>query len=802
MENNQNSPNIIKQINTSIDFKRLLGEIVTHWYWFVFSLLIFLTGAFLYLRYTTPLYSIESMIMIEQQTSSPANVILNKFSSGSGEGEGNDAGPNLFNEIFLLTSQDLINAVVDSLDMNIQYFMQGRVKEDEVYEQAPIRFLFDSSGYLGATNFELRFKSISDDRFELEEAVSQQFSYNQWIQRPYGRFKIIKSPLKEANLGYLDNHTEIIIRIMPMGAASGMVSSKFNVVVSDGRTSVLKLSYTDNLPQRGLDFMHVVIYNYRLKELENMTLSAVKEKQIIDRYKKEFAAGLKSQDSAAAEIKLKNNLVDITAQTSSLLTDKALLQQTIEQLTSQKEAVRNLKEDILYGSGARGEVIAGVSVTDENIHALVIQYNALIQKMESVERNTAPLNPTYLKMKDDIDALRKQMADACDRVNSSLNVSIQNASKNLSESESVIQTLPTAEIDIADSKREYPVLTELYLYVYQRGVENEIKQYATTNKSKVVVNPYASGVPIKPVKKNIYGVMILLGLILPAAIIISRILLNNKVINENDVEAITSIPIIGAIARAEHNGQNKHIVVGPHIRTAIAEQFRLIRANLEFMSAGGNKKIYLITSSMSGEGKTFVALNLGITMTLAKKRVVIMEFDLRKPKLTNYLGLQTDGGISGYLAGLGGIASAVKPSGVHENLYVANCGPIPPNPGELLVLPAVQQLIEELSEMFDVVIMDTAPIGLVSDALILSKYSDINMFVVRQSYTIKEQLKLFDGLYREKKIKNPAILFNGVEYLKKYGYGSGYGYSSYGQGYYAEPTTKKKKSLFDVLFKK
>lgn len=805
MENSkqQRSQDLIKQINTSIDFKRLLGELMNKWYWFALALFVSLSIAFFYLRYTTPIYSMQSTVMIEQNNATnPANTILTKFASGS---SASGADNNLFNEIFTMRSQDLITLVVDSMDMNIQYFAQGRIREDELYQTSPIKVVFDSNGYLGGTGFEIRFKNINENTFELEEAVTQQFNYGKWISRPYGRFKIDKSSSPERNLGYLDNQTPVTIRILPMKSAMEATLGKFNVSVSDGRTSMLALTYSDNLQRRGVDFLNTLIFFYRIKELENLNLSAEKQREIIERYKKAFAEKLRTQDSAAAQIKIENDLIDIPTQTTSLVSEKNLEEQTIKQLSSQKQTVELLKQNVLFGAGAREEIIAGVRLQDPYLTALVAQYNELVQKREAVLRNTGILNPTYLKLGEDIEASRKQISDACDRVTSSLNVSIQNAQNNIAQSETVLKTLPEAEIDITESKREYPVLMELYLYIYQRGVENDIKQYATTNKSKIIVAPYASDAPIKPVKQSIYSIVIMLSLLIPASIIIGKVLLNTKVINENDVENLTTIPIIGAIARAdEGNAKNKHVVVGPHVRTAIAEQFRLIRANLEFMSVAGNKKVYLITSSMSGEGKTFISLNLGLTMTLAKKRVVIMEFDLRKPKLSNYLGLQTDGGISGYLAGIGGISSAVKPSGVHENLYIANCGPIPPNPGELLVLPSTKELIEELTEMFDVVIMDTAPIGLVSDALILSKYSDINMFVVRQSYTIKEQIKLFDNLYIEGKIKNPAIIFNGVEYLKKYGYGSGYGYSSsYGAGYYTEDMKKgKKKKLVDILLKR
>ncbi|MCB0697114.1 MAG: CpsD/CapB family tyrosine-protein kinase, partial [Chitinophagaceae bacterium] len=291
--------------------------------------------------------------------------------------------------------------------------------------------------------------------------------------------------------------------------------------------------------------------------------------------------------------------------------------------------------------------------------------------------------------------------------------------------------------------------------------------------------------------------------------------MNNKVINENDIESQTSIPLIGSIGRVEGTTDKENaIVVGPHVRTGVAEQFRLIRANLEFMSgAKNNSRIYMVTSSTSGEGKSFISINMGITMTLAKKRVIILEFDLRKPKIAHYLGLPNDGGISGYLAGMCGMENVIKASGIHENLYIANCGSIPPNPGELLVSDKCRQLFDELSEMFDVIIVDTAPIGMVSDALILSQYASTNLFIIRQSYTVKDQVRMFDVLHKDGKIKNPAIIFNGVEFLRKYGYGYGgssgygygyvYGYQAGGYGYYNDDKSKKKKkNIFKRFFTK
>jgi len=808
MENNQLSGKLLKQIHTGIDIKQLLGSIVSKWYWFAICLFTTLTAGYMYIRYTTPLYSIKSLILIEEKDRSPVSALLSKMNDNRDGGSVN----NLFNEMSLLTSMDLVTLVADSLDMNIQYWTQGRVKEDEIFETCPIRIVFDTAGYKGQHIQEIRLRQVVDGLFEIKEnTFTDRVMYDSWIERSYGRFKILYNMEPGVNLGYLAEQTEIIVRVEPLKSAVSKALGMLFVQINDGRTSLLDISYKDNLPKRGIKFLNTLLYFYRKKELEDINLSAEKTREFIREKKREFIAELQARDSLEQKIKLENEIIDVKTQSTAILTEQKAEEQKIRLLQEQRQSVYNLKHNILEGVGEREEVLAGLGVADPFLTSLVANYNTLIQQKENLERNTAPLHPSLVKIKNDVAAQRKQIADACDRIISSLDISIRNAARNIAASEEKIQSLPVAERNLNDTKREYPLIQSVYLYIYQRDMENDIAQYAATNKSKIIVAPYSIDAPLKPVKKNIYTMMFMLGVMLPASVIVARILLNKKVVNEGDIESLTTIPIIGTISRANDKTNNKNIVVGPHVRTGIAEQFRLIRANLEFMSAAGSKKIYLITSSMSGEGKTFISLNLGITMTLAKKRVVVMEFDLRKPKLSTYLGLQNDGGISGYLAGMSGIEKVIKASGVHENLYIANCGPIPPNPGELLVLPTTQQLIEELQEMFDVIIMDTAPIGLVSDALILSQYSDINMFIIRQSYTVKDQIRLFDNLYKEKKIRNSAIIFNGVEHLKQYGYGYGYGYGgSYGYGYqytneyYADEPQKKKKKrkLVDILFKK
>ncbi len=796
----QQSTQILKQLNSSFDFKRLLGAVVSNWYWFVLCISLTVTAGFLYLRYTTPEYSVNSSILIDEEGNSPADNVLSQLAPER------EKRVNLYNERVILESQDMIAKVVDSLDLNIRYWAIGRVKETEIYEESPIRIVFDTVGFTGR-HVELQIAQIVEGQFEITEGeVTERVLYNTPIKRDWGRFRILYREGPDVNRGYLES-TILRVEIDHISRATNQVGGKFSVYLNDGRNSLLDLAYTDNIPDRGVDFLKVLIHFYQKNELENINHTAQKTREFINDRKASMVNELTSMDSLALNIQLTNDIVNPQAQTSTFISAKTKSEQELDQLYLQKQSIQTLRDAMQNGAGSRNEVIAGVGVTDPYLSNLVAQYNTLVKQMEQLARNYGPAHPALVEVESELAAMRKRISDAANKVENAIQIQIANAAKNAQEADAKIKTAPSIDKDIKDVTRNYPVLQSIYLFLYQKGVENEISVYSATNKSKVVVVPHSSGGPIKPVPKTIYAMMFLLGLLVPGSIVVVREMMNNKVINDNDIEAITDIPILGSIGRVEEaTNRENTIVVGPHIRTGVAEQFRLIRANLEFMASSHDSRVFMITSSSSGEGKSFISINLGITMTLAKKRVVIMEFDLRKPKVSQYLGLPNTGGISGYLAGMGGLESTLKASGIHENLYIANCGPVPPNPGELLVSAKTKQLFDELKEMFDVIIIDTAPIGLVSDALVLANYSNVNLFVVRQSYTAKDQVRMFDVLNKDGKIQNPAIIFNGVEFLKKYGYGygstTGYGYSyGYGYGYgYTEPTPKRKRENFLTRF--
>lgn len=789
---------LLNQLNSTFDFKRLFGALLTNWYWFVLTLSITLTAGYLYLRYTTPVYAMYSSLLMEEDKNDPAQSLLSKI-----DPENDKSRVNLFNEKVILESQDMISKVVDSLNLNIRYWAIGRVKETELYKECPITIEFDKDGFI-ANRRTVTIRQIVEGQFELIEGEqSERVLYGTWIKRPWGRFKILYVDGPDVNKGFLES-TDFIVQIEHMEEATGRIGGGFNVELQDGRTSLLDLHYADNIRERGVDFLNTLIHFYKENELLNINYTAEKTREFIQDRTANISKNLQELDSMTVDIQKNNDVVDVQAETTDLMSKKSASQVEIDQLNAKRQTIEALKNSLEVSFGTDYEIIAGADVTDQNLDAFVAQYNAAVSEYGALSRNWGKAHPQLLEKESEIASVRKRILDAADKVLKNVNRQLAQVRENEREVSDKIRLAPQIDKEIKDVNRNYPVLQNIYLLLYQKLVENEISVYAASGKSKVVVAPYATGAPISPVPNRIYMMMFLLGVLVPGSIVVLRELLNNKVINENDIESQTSIPLIGSIGRVEGTNQRENtIVVGPHVRTGVAEQFRLIRANLEFMSATKTNRVYMITSSTSGEGKSFISINMGITMTLAKKRVIILEFDLRKPKIAQYLGIPNDGGISGYLAGMCGMENVIKASGIHENLYVANCGPIPPNPGELLVSDKTRQFFEELQEMFDVIIIDTAPIGMVSDALILSQFATTNLFIIRQSYTVKDQVRMFDVLHKDGKIQNPAIIFNGVEFLRKYGYGYGgssgygygyvYGYQSGGYGYYDDNSNRKKK---------
>jgi len=761
--NNSNSTTLTAGRRQSIpfDFKRFIAVVLADWYWVLLSVLIALTIAFLYIQVTRPVYAIKSALVVNEDENSNSD-ILDKLNLVK------KTPVNFFNEMNAIHSEDLVAQTVDSLNLNVTYFVKGKLHDNELYKESPIRVVFDSAGYKG-DHTELAVKYTSDGHFDLRENDhTVDVTNDTWVTKPYGRFKILYAYDPTTPNKYLMN--EITVKIEAPEYTVRRILNDFKVTSMDGRTSVMDLNYKDNIPDRGVDFMNTLIRIYYRNKLRNIDLGAQKTRDFIDHHKADLMGDLRAVDSSVENIKEENNVLDLPSEANTFVNEKNLMNKNLDEMYAKRKALINLRY-LLQNS--RYQIIVPLDIHDNILEGLINQYNVLVQKLETQEKvqELGPSNPFMVQTIVELEALKRRMLDVLNRISSSLDVDMDVAKKSQANNIAHIKSIPTIDRNITEVKRGYDVLQNMYLFLFQKGIENEISVYNESNKSKILVAPYASSTPISPVRNYIYGLWLFIGLLIPLLILLIRQLLITRIVNETDIKIISEIPILGIVSRVDPDRlRNGYIAISSSVRTGISEQFRMIRTNLEFINFTENRRVISITSSDSGEGKTFVSLNLGLILALGTKRVVVVEFDLRKPKMAEFMRIKDINGVSEYLTGKAELKDVIKPSGINSNLYIANCGQAPANPGDLLAYPSTARLIDELQEMFDIVIIDTPPLGLVSDALVLSKLAGLNIFVVRQAVTTKKQLREYDELCKEGKIHNPAIIFNGVGYLKQYGY--------------------------------
>jgi len=753
-----------KSSSVTFDYKRLIGSMLGHWYWFLLSLLIALVIGFIYLQLAKPQYVIKSTILVDNQEENNSSEILDKLNIVK------KTPVNFYNEINALHSEDLVLQTVDSLGLNMKYYAVTKLRKIELYKNSPIKLVFDTSGYNGSLT-ELSLKYVTDGHFDLKEGERvTDVLYDTWIKRPYGRFKIKYTYNPESDdKSFLLN--EIKVEIRNKNSVAQTVLADYTVTSPDGRTSVVDLTYKDNIPARGVDFLNTLVRIFLRNKASSVDVSAQKTRDFINKNKVDLMKDLNTIDSSVETIKSQNNVItDPEKQTANVSTEQTVVKKQLDELYTKKKALINLRNLLL---NSNYQILVPLGLDDQILIGLVTQYNQLVQRLGTQEKvqELGSENPFLLQTIVELEALKRRILDVLKRITDDVDNDIVVTTKNEANFLNNAKNLSTVDRKINQVKRGYDVLQNMYLYLFQKGIENEISAYSESTKARLLVSPYSGSLPISPIKNTVLTIALLLGLLLPILLLALKELLAKRVYNENDIKSITNISIAGTISKVSNSEmRNDSLAINPGVRTSVAEQFRVLRANLEHTPFADGKKVISIMSSNMEEGKTFTALNMGVILALSTKRVIVVEFDLRRPKMAEVLNLDNTVGVSDYLAGNTSVKNIIRTSGIHANLYVASCGRVPANPGDLLAYPSTKQLIHELSEMFDIVILDNAPLNFVSDALILSKYAGINVLVTRQAVTFKKDVVEFDSLVKNGKIANPLIVFNGVEYLRKYGY--------------------------------
>ncbi|MBL7683256.1 MAG: polysaccharide biosynthesis tyrosine autokinase [Flavipsychrobacter sp.] len=751
----------------------MLTTLLGTWPWFAASIAISLIIANLYLRYSTPVYKIGCEILLGEgsnKSSKNDEMIL--------EGLGLTTKNNDINNIIrVIKSKPVMEKVVQRLRLNLQYFEYGNVKTTKFYKDNPFIVTLPEEvlvNFVGSKSYKVVFDNdkvtISDEKNSYKGKVGKiiKLSIGDAIVERNGQF-----PIK--------NNVKYAFTITDISSIAAAYAGGLDVNKPDKTASYVNLAILDELPERAKDILDTLVTVYGEKNIEdrnriaNSTIDFITER--LDRVNEELTGWEKKIEF----FKKSNKLTGDVAEQSRMLVDntgenyKKLYEKEVE-----LELINSLERYIKSSENSERIVPASLLVNNSMLSGILEKYNDLLLEKEQLISSKTETHPEVIRVKRQLTVLREDLNNSVLTAKKSLQVVLGELKRQGGNIDAQIREVPKTERIFLDYSRKQHIMEELFLYLLKKREETQVAKSSTVA-NVTVINSAENFGAIKPNKSRIKSTAMLIGFLIPVVILLMRRMLNTRIITKADISSNSEIPVIGEIG---HSDNEMTLAVKNNSHSVVAEQFRALRTNIQFLLPDKTDKVILLTSSMSGEGKSFVAVNLANTFAISGKKVVLLEFDLRKPKISKHLGLNNSVGISTYAVGQNEINQIILPSGVEDNLFVIPSGPIPPNPSELIMLNRIDEMFKYLEENFDYILIDTAPVGLVTDALLLNRFAGATLYIVRQGYTFKQQIQISNELYESKKMKRLSFVINDVVYKRGYSYGYGYGYEAgYGYGY-------------------
>jgi len=787
----------------SIDLKRYFFLFLNKWYWFVFAGFIGLVCAFLINRYSTPVYeSSNTVIITDQETSMGAmGSIMEDFSGLGGKSQ------NIENQIGILSSYTLTKRTLERLNYRITYFNKGRVHDVEVYKNCPIVIDLDTS-FSNKTEEKINITILSDKKCKIEIdrdslKVSKELLFGEQFISEYYNFAINKTiAFDSVELrGEEDIINETYIAtINDYSKLTKAYLKKLNIEATSKKGTLLKLTSQGNVKEKVVEYLNTLILVAIENDLYEKNVTSYKTLEFIDNQLHSIVDSLNSAEQNLETFRSDNKIVDLSAEGTALF-EKLEEQQAKKSLLNIKiKYYEYLSNSIKENSNFQDVITPSViGVQDPLLNSLVGQLSQLYSEKQVIEFSATGDNPSIqiinLKLKSVLTSLRDNVKNLI----ASSKMEGEEIQKEINQLDVEIKKLPRTERELINIQRRFELNDNIYNYLLQKRAEVGITKAANLPDLKFIDMAYVDNTEQKSPNKMLnYIIALFLSLIIPAIYLIARDFFNDKIMTREEIELKTNIPILGSVA---HNRrQNEILPVQKHPKSSIAESIRTIRTNLAFFlkNIKSHTPIITFTSTISGEGKTFCALNLAAMIAMNNKKVLVVGLDLRKPKLQEMLKTNFSLGISNYLIGKNPIEEIIMKTEL-DNLDVILSGPIPPNPIELIESKEFEEFIDTINTLYyDYIIFDTPPIGLVADTLSISKYSDLNVFVMRQNYTNKNSIKFINDINGEEKIHNLSILINDVDMLNSYGYRyGGYG-NKYGYGYYDEDSYADK-NIFDKI---
>ena len=777
----------------NIDVKELLFKYLIHWPWFVGAVVVCLIAAWVYLYTSTPVYNISATVLIKDDKKGGSAGMLSGLESLGLDGM-ISSSQNIDNEIEVLRSKTIVKEVVEDLGLYISYTDEDEFPSRNMYKTSPVqvsltpqeadlleepmivKMALQPQGSMDVT------VKIDDDEYQKHfEKLPAVFPTDKGTLAFFLTPDSISSSkriLEETTASEKTTRNITATINKPLAVAKAYCKN-MTIEPTSKTTSVAVISLKNSNVQRGKDFINKLLEMYNINTNNDKNEVAQKTAEFINERISIISKELGSTEKDLESFKRGAGITDLTSDAQIALTGSA----EYEKKRVENQTQINLLQDLQkYMQNEGYEVLpSNIGLQDLNLAAAINRYNEVLVERKRLLRTSTENNPTIINLDTSISAMKENVQVSLDRVLRGLFITKADLDREANRYSRRISEAPGQEREFVSIARQQEIKAGLYLMLLQKREENAITLAATANNAKIIDDAIADDAPVSPKRKMIYLIALVLGVGIPVGVIYLLELTKFKIEGRSDVEKLTSLPIVGDIPLTDE--KQGAIAVFENQNNLMSETFRNIRTNLQFMLEN-DKKVILVTSTVSGEGKSFISANLAISLSLLGKKVVIVGLDIRKPGLNKVFNIpRKEVGITQYLANPEkNLMDLVQLSDVSKNLYILPGGTVPPNPTELLARDGLDKAIETLKKNFDYVILDTAPVGMVTDTLLIGRVADLSVYVCRADYTHKNEYTLINELAEKDKLPSLCTVINGLD-LKKRKYGYYYGYGKYGKYY-------------------
>jgi len=765
-----------QQMNNT-NLREQLDKYLVKWKWFFLSFMICFALSFIYLRYASNTYKIAATIKIadsnEQSTLKEANV-MNDY--GLFKQDHNSVA----DEIQVLGSRTIITNVVQKLNLQVQYYLTGKIKETEIYKNPPVSIHFlESDSLLKAIDTSIILHVDSKSQFSIKGSTKK-FNFGDNIKMSFGEF-ILTPNFSQPKMKVGKN---LKVKISPIDKVSSFYNQKIKITTSAENSSIINLELDDPVVEKGQDILNNIIEEYNTLVIKNKKEVVKTTSDFINNRLKDVSTELSQVDLTSENIKKDNRLTDLSSQSSIFLqTERDIETQQIATIT-ELSLIDYMTTYLDDNNGRKNDLIpSNMLFQDASINEITKSHNDLVNQRNRTLKNSSEKNPVVTNLDAQIISLKQNLITGLKSIKSSNQIKLDALNSQDRRISSQIYSAPKKERQFRDVERQQNIKESIYLYLLQKREESAISHGVSSPNAIIIDTAYANSLPIWPKKEVLFLGAFVIGLLIPLSFIYLMELLNTKIRDKHDLAKVLTIPFIGDIPKSN----SKNVFIDKFDYSSKAEAFRLIRTNIEFMFPNTIKtkgKTIFVTSTTSKEGKSHTSINLAKSLSFSNQKVLIIESDIRVPKLNKYLKVpnKTGLGLTNYI-----IDEKINFSDiitkVDDNLDIIPCGTIPPNPAELLLDDNLEILFNAVKNKYDYIIVDTSAIGLVTDTLLISKFADMVLYVVSANNIDKRQLHVAQTMFDEKRLPNMVTLLNSVK--QKRGYGYGYG-----------KMPKKNKSLF------